>query len=247
MAKAKPLRLPLAHSETAYPSCPTLSEHMVFGCELSHIGGPTRVPTTPHPPPQATGGSCFTFCCIIGPTAKQGPAASEHSSPRSLKASLSELLGSPGPRASCSKADKRCSSASKCLCTPHWCGITEALSISASGQARNPPQGQRRKRELTAFNAFSALSGEPPTASQSSTGAPPRGSHPHGITYYVVAAVFLLPLEPQGILCLLGILPASATVLLILFMIAVLLLLTPFLLIVEPRAGKVQAERLKEL
>lgn len=74
----------------------------------------------------------------------------------------------------------------------------------------------------------------------------PRGSHPHGITYYVVAAVFLLPLEPQGILCLLGILPASATVLLILFMIAVLLLLTPFLLIVEPRAGKVQAERLKE-
>ena len=68
-------------------------------CELSHIGAPWGCLLW------AIGCSCFTFCCTTGLTAKWRPAVSERSSPLSLTASLSEMLGSPGPWGSCSNAN----------------------------------------------------------------------------------------------------------------------------------------------
>ena len=71
------------------------------------------------PPAQVTDRSCFPFCRTTGLTAKWRPAVSQRSSPLSLTALLSEMLGSPGPRGSCCNASTLLLSISA-YCTLEW-------------------------------------------------------------------------------------------------------------------------------
>ena len=117
------------------------------------------------------------------------------------------MLGSSGPWGSCSNASMCCSSSCKHLYTLHTSvASVRALSIFALSAVRKiyfmVPVAVHAtlfcKWELTAHNAFSVLSSDPSTASQSSTGTHTERARLPGTTYYVVSTDFLHPLEPQA-------------------------------------------------
>ena len=167
-------------------------------CELSHIGGPLRTRTEDH------GLLMLHLLLHKRPRCQAGTRGLIALISPSLTALLSEMLTSSGPPASCSDASICCSGSSKRLHIGHQCSATH---IHLQGGQENLPHvassspcclaGQRGTRCL---QAFSVLSGEPSTASQSSTGTHLGGSWPHGTTCYVVAAGFLHPVESPALL-----------------------------------------------
>ena len=161
---------------------------------------------------------------------------------------LSEMMGSSGPRGSCSKANMHCSSSSKRLCTLHSGRASQrARSVFAFRAVRKIcpmvsvtfPCHLFSKRELTTCNTFSVLSREPSTAPQSSTTA--QAQMITATSYHMVATGFPHP-GSLRLVYLLGILPTTPIVSLI------VLFLTPVVLLSEPRVGEAQpkAGRLKE-
>ena len=90
---------------------------------------------------------------------------------------LPEMLGSSGPQGSCSNISRHCFSPSKHVCTLHPSAASYRALATFTFRKICPMMPVAvcatlsGKWELTTYNAFSMLSGDPFTTSQSSTRA----------------------------------------------------------------------------
>ena len=167
--------------------------------ELSHVGGPWRMSPLDHRL------LILHFLLHNGPRCQAG-TCSLITSPTTvllITTSLSDLLGSSGPRGSCSNATIHCSSSFKHLCT-----LCDSV---ASQRARSIFTFRAVRKihptvpaaihaalfgewELTTCNAFSMPFGDPSPTSQSST-----GTYAKGIVPMLYGGLWLPP--PRGVSC----------------------------------------------